>query len=498
MKIENTPFVQQSRQQAQIPIPAGESGQKDVFTKEEKAGSAAASPLDRGEKSIPAENASIHEGTTLTPREYIDTAQKTIDPKDVRKARKASGPPPREGTKKSFWRWNFAQMPPGFKKIDATCQKAGKNCYAFVEDACWGKEVKAGDIEKLLNTFENQTPPSSLNPKKGIYDVDTETFGNIPDALDNDPRVYLFVTNLGNYQGQGFDGYFNAFDEMDDATAWEKYHQHSNEAEMLYLNCGSRETPIASDYMLSVTSHELQHMIHFNYDSQEESWLNESCSEAAMTATGYFTDSKHMERYASNPSSPLMVKDFVDYGACLLWGTYLMEQLGAGFFPALVSNPSQGALSINDTLSTLHRPENFRSLFDQWVVANFASSRGVTDSRYRYSSFPVPPMKVAAPFEKYPAEHSSTLKSSGVDYIALNNTDNKEMKLSLKVTSPENPQDLDYGVQLMRFNGKELKVEPLRFKDGEATVSPGDGELFLAVYGLGEKDLGYTISAEKS
>jgi hypothetical protein len=422
----------------------------------------------------------------------------TIEPADLRAARAVAKEAPVEGTTRSFWRWDFSVMPPAFKKIDSTCRAAGDHAYVFVEDASWGKKVKDEDIRGLLTVFEKSTPPSSIAPDKGICSIDRQVFGDLPDALDKDPKVYLFVTDLGNYNGMGFDGYFNAFDQLPDKVAWEKYRQHSNEVEILYLNCGSNETPIGSDYMKSVTSHELQHMIHFNYDAQEESWLNESCSEAAMTATGFFTDAKHLARYAANPASPLIVKDFVDYGACLLWGTYLLEQLGPDFYPALVANPLKGDASITDTLDKLHRPENFRRLFDQWIAANFAASRGVSDPRYCYRSFPVPPMRTSALMGAFPAERTAVLKSSGIDYLALKAPGGKKLKLTLNVSPPRTNRDGDYTVQVLHFDGKEISVEKLDFSKKKSSIITCTGDDVIALAGLGGKDFGYNLKVEEA
>lgn len=441
----------------------------------------------------------------LDPAGYIENLKKTIRPEDIKRRSVSTGASPTEGTTRSFWRWDFAAMPPGFKKIDATCRAVGKNAFIFVDDKEWNKTVKKEDILKLKDVFENKTPDGSVNKNQGIFDIESRIFGNPPDVIDREPRVYLLISDMGKYNGNGFDGYFNPFDEMPEKDAWEKYHQHSNEVEILYLNSGSNETPIASDYMLSVTAHELQHLIHFNYDATEESWINESCSEAAMTATGYFTDIKHLKHYADNPSSPLIVTDYVDYGACLLWGTFLMEQLGTDFFPPFVSNPLSGSVSITDTLKSLHRPENFRSLFDQWVVANFASGKSLNNPKYSYKSFSVPPMKIARKFTEFPGEHESTLKNSGIDYIGLGEekssfkeTDTpKKYRLTLKLKNPRETNTKDYNVILMNISNNELKTTHLNFQENESQIVSGEGNLFLALYSLGGNDFSYNLKVEE-
>lgn len=120
----------------------------------------------------------------LEIKEYIHQQQKRIDPADLAAARGAGKEgetkPLEPGAQKEFWVWDFKAMPPQPKKISATLQGGGENAYVFVEDSAWGKSVKPEDVQKIENTFNKNTPPASIDPNKGIYQIDTGVFGQPP------------------------------------------------------------------------------------------------------------------------------------------------------------------------------------------------------------------------------------------------------------------------------------------------------------------------------
>lgn len=435
----------------------------------------------------------IHDQYTPAPdfQKYITDLYKKTDKSKIKKAKHLTITQPHKvGDKKDFWVWDLAVMPPGFKKINTTCRSVGDNSYIFVDDKAWETNVTEKDLEQIQTTFNKRTPPKSIDPSKGIYGIDTDSFGNPPDT-DGDPKVNLLITNFDQFQGTGFDGYFNPFDQMDDETAWKEFQQHSNETEILYLNSASKTTPIASDYMKSVVAHEFEHLITFNYDPEETSWLNESCGEAAMTLCGYYTDKNHVKNYAEHPGTVLVSDQYVNYGACLLWGTYLFEQLGKDFFKPLTRNKKQGVESINEVLKEVGSKHNFESLFSNWVAANYASSKGVKNPEFHYNFIDVPPMKLSATLSPSKTEYSGTLKYTGVNYIAIDNTKNGNITLNINSNSGQN----SLGAEILYFNGENVTVEKLP-TDGSSTTIDTSRNPVIAVYGLSEKSpVPYTIKA---
>jgi len=328
------------------------------------------------------------------------------------------------GTIRKFWAWDLSVQPPASRHVESLCVAVTDHAYVFVEKALvethFGPEVTA----TVVKAFEEACPRFD---NRGILDVEYEVFGTPPDALDNDEKVYIFYSHIASYGMQGFDGYFNAFNQLPEEVAWANYKQHSNEVEMLYMNA-TGSTPADSTYMLSVLSHEFLHLIHHNYDQEEVSWVDEGIAEAAMTVCGYFTDGAHLARYCSKPETQL-IKGYASYGAVLLFGTYVYEQFGSSFLTDLVKCKLTGVEGVEAVLKDYGQGD-FSTFFHNWAAANLCAGHlSQTEGQFSYKSFPIP--QVALIDELLTEDSVSiSLKSSGLNYIKIEKSD-KQLFLTL-------------------------------------------------------------------
>ena len=129
-------------------------------------------------------------------------------------------------------------------------------------------------VNTIVEAFENSSIGSF--PTQGIWDLNTSHFGQPPDVLDGDPRVYLLYYDFD----VNSDGFFWAFDqECDDVAQF-----RSNECDVVYLNCSDNDP--AGDFLLAVLAHEFEHFIHHNQDPNEEAWVDEGLGELAMWLYG--------------------------------------------------------------------------------------------------------------------------------------------------------------------------------------------------------------------
>ncbi|GAX62727.1 Zn-dependent hydrolase, including glyoxylase [Candidatus Scalindua japonica] len=318
-------------------------------------------------------------------------------------------------------------MPPEDSELSATCRGVGKHVYVFVSDDVWEVNVFKQDIEKIIHTFDCSTPATSINSKKGIYEILTETFGNPPD-VDNDHRIYFLITQLGEYRGHDFDGYFRFIDEIAG--------KHSNHMEILYLDS---DDP-SDDYHLGVIAHEFQHLIHWQYDPKETKWLSESLSEVAMILCGYYTDEKKVIRYLNNTNSSLISRHhMVDYGACLLWGTYIYERLGIAFLGNLVREKAGGIKGFQNTLDSMHIVDNFSTVFGDWLVANYLHNKIGNNKKYRYQSISLPITPAVKHFLSLPVSETGEVAGYAVDYLkfTIERVKNKKLRISFESESPD-------------------------------------------------------------
>ena len=327
---------------------------------------------------------------------------------------KARSPEVVVGQQRTFWAWDFAVMPPGFRRVTATCRAVGARGLVYVDDAEWGTHFSQADLDAVTERFERSTPAGSLDPKSGIADVVGRTFAPLPVGLNGDARVVLFFTAFASFNGTSFDGYFNAFDTLTEAEAATQQ-QHSNECDVLYLN--TRGNPISSDYMLGVLSHELAHLVCHPFSAERVSWIDESLGEASMIACGYPVDVQHLGRFCAKPETPLVTDSYVSYGACFLFGTYLLEQLGPDGIAKIVRDPAHGEAGLAATLEAAHRGP-FAAFHRDWAVANLLAHASPADPRWAYRAFAVPALTLRHA-AALPAEDAGDLAPYRLRYLAL-------------------------------------------------------------------------------
>lgn len=322
------------------------------------------------------------------------------------------------GQKREFWAWDLAVMPPGFRRVTATCRVVTDTDYLFVEDelATAGKVTDA-DVRILDQALHARTPDFSVAPGRGIVDLETEHLGTPPDALDGDPRVYFLVLRMDTFNGMGFDGYFNAFDQLPEAVAWEQYQQHSNESEVLYLN-GLRGD-ISGSYMRGVLAHELAHLIEHAYDGEEEPWLGETLGEAAMQLTGYYTDQRHVERYAAKPERPVVSQGYASYGGGFLLAAWLRGLYGPRVWGALLRDGGHGTASVEGVLASLGHPRDFAGLYAAWAADNLWAGQRRPVKAYRHPGMIVPPFKIHATAPETGGTVAGQLEPWGCAFVAL-------------------------------------------------------------------------------
>lgn len=369
--------------------------------------------------------------------------------------------------KKDFWVWDTAVMPPRSVSVPATCRFIGPGSYLYVADDQWETYVDEDMARSFAVAFEYRleriAPVTTLEEDVGILDNDRAIFGELPDALDNDPRMYVLLVDIPDYvNDEGdvfrFDGYFNAYDQLTDEQAQRSTFglYHSNEVEMLYLN--SRIRPVTEPYTLAVAAHELQHLIHYNYDTSEEIWMNEALAEVAMLVNGLFTDIGWVQRYASDPSIPLVTNTASgSYGAYLLWGMYLYEQVGPGFMFTLQEEQQDGITGLNRALNTVGRNTEFEALFLDWVVANYLQDPSLEDGRYGYTfTAELPTLGSRAVMSESVALYEDAVEAFGVHYIEV-------VEVPTKSTLTVSSRDIDLlSAQLIRHTPAGSEVGSLR------------------------------------
>jgi len=273
--------------------------------------------------------------------------------------------------------------------VPSTCRAVGQNCYIFVEDVSWtGDRVDQSAVDSVRIYFDSKTP---ANSSKGIFETDTAAFGNPPD-VDNDPKIIILMLDIkdgySSSSGGGYvEGYFYSFNEIDPETPG---YSTSNFAEIFYLDTNPLNITTSGGLSsgLSTLAHEFQHMIHFNYDRQEISFVNEGCSTLAEVNCGFpiYTQSY----YAKEPDHYLLdwrrndaTAVLKDYSRAARFFVYLRDQVGMGLFKHLVASTLTGTAGIDAGLQSINSTLRFSDILKNWFIANEVNDRTV-DSKYGY------------------------------------------------------------------------------------------------------------------
>jgi hypothetical protein len=294
------------------------------------------------------------------------------------------------GQTHSWWATNQATSSLFEYQVPSTCKAVGINCYIFVEDSLWNNNrVDQAAVDAMKTAFDSRTPADST---KGIYQLDTQYFGTPPD-VDNDPRIIILILDIKdgfNGSGSYIAGYFYSINEVSEAAAQTAgSNRHSNQAEIYYVDGNPANLKTSSGVTLAsaTTAHEFQHMIHYNNDSHEITFVNEGLSEAAMALCGYSFENPSY--YYSNANISFLSwgttsNVLQDYSRAGLFTWYLIEQFGTDIAKKIVQSTATGVGGYNDALSKMGTTKTFDDVLKSFAVANAIDDKSA-DSRYGFT-----------------------------------------------------------------------------------------------------------------
>lgn len=312
------------------------------------------------------------------------------------------------GDAQSFWVTNV-DTNQNFE-INATLQYGDDVLYIWIENSV---AFNKADVAVLGGVFSQQ-----------IYPTNRAFFGSEwTPGIDEDPHIYFLFTGG---VGSGLLGYFSSADEVP-----REAHPYSNAHEMFILNADNLS--LAGMGIRSTLAHEFQHMIHWNVDRNEDTWLNEGFSMLAELLNAY-SPGAHDSAYIRNPDIQLTSwgepgeSNIPHYGAAFLYTAYLLDRFGEAATQAIVANPLNGLESIDQVLQDLAivdpqtgETPTSEDIFADWAVANLLGDATVGDGRYAYGVYPTAPL--AAPNPTLTSCPSGALdgkvRQYGVDYLGL-------------------------------------------------------------------------------
>ncbi|HEX2987863.1 MAG TPA: hypothetical protein VHS06_06805 [Chloroflexota bacterium] len=307
--------------------------------------------------------------TQLPWRDLADLAVrlKGVSPDSVNQQPPQDVPEKQVGDKASFWVAD--QSNNRYYSVDATLKVVTPHAYMYVAD---DSMVDIPSLQEAAQGFEDR-----------VYAADRHYFGSEPAlGLDGDAHISILHATI-----PGLGGYFTSVDDYPRAVQG-----YSNERKVIYINI--QAAPPASLGYYSILAHEFEHMIHWNTNRAEQTWVKEGAAEEATEATSLGGGSSVR---AFENASDTQLDAWADsqgdvaphYGAAYLFLSYFLEHYG-GYEGAadLLTGDTRGPDTFDKYLSTHGYTQSFEDVFKDWVVANYLDTRAV-DPRYRYGNVKV-------------------------------------------------------------------------------------------------------------
>ena len=311
------------------------------------------------------------------------------------------------GDVRDFWVLNITSNQ--YQSITASLEFISAHLYFWVQK---GVDFERNELIKLGKTFEDQ-----------IYPTNRNYFGSEPTpGINYDPHLYILYTNgMGNAAG-----YFSSSDTLPIFID-----QYSNVAEMFYISASCK---LHQDYTYGVLAHEFQHMIHWNLDRNETSWINEGFSELAVLLNGYDVGGFDY-LYAINPDIQLndwpgddQGNSSPHYGASFLFMTYFLHRFGDEITQALVRHPENCLEGIDAVLAESgiagedsQIPITADEIFQDWVITNYVHKNYWNEDLYTYGGlWSAPYFRPTESLDCMSERIFRDVNQYGVDYIRLN------------------------------------------------------------------------------
>ncbi len=226
----------------------------------------------------------------------------------------------------------------------------------------WREEdrISTTQLTNLLTEFDTN-----------IYPTVTGIFG--PLGLRGDPedahKVWVLIHNIRD------ESYYDPAQTSYVAGYFSASENSIENKNMFHIDSYDWENRVGPDgarpYLYEGTfAHEFEHMVHFDQDPDEPSWVDEGLADLAGYLCGYGHSSGHLAYYLVYHDTTALTfwgGGLEDYGASYLFQLYLYEKYGGvAFVSALVQEQANGIEGIQNTLPT---GVLFDDVYEAWTIA---------------------------------------------------------------------------------------------------------------------------------
>lgn len=214
----------------------------------------------------------------------------------------------------------------GFDNIEFTLVLTRDRFDIWVETVLYPDSVSNAVLEELRADLEDETPFGSVNAGAGII-VNDETYFGEPPNVDGDGKTDIMVLDVRDDCEETDICVLGFFDPVDLGG--------TSPRDAVYLDYNPGLTSYGVQGVVQTAAHEYQHLIHANYDNDEETFVNEGLSEWAEVLNGYRARSISYLGNLSEQRIQLMhwaplgeIGSIEDYQRAGLLTGYIAERIG--------------------------------------------------------------------------------------------------------------------------------------------------------------------------
>jgi hypothetical protein len=332
------------------------------------------------------------------------------------------------GDTRSFRVRNLTGTQQTWDTVQFTLRGKGSLTYVWVANDQFGpNRVTQNVVNQMMVALESSTNPQSYFPEKGIVEINQEIFGNAPD-IDESGYLNVLVVDVKDGWTQDDGGAFTGgfFDPVD----LNPNNANSNAADIIYIDAtpgiyreGVQANP---ERALSTLAHEYQHLIHANYGSSLNTFMNEGQSEWAELLNGYqgrgpayLSLPAEMNRFLyswrSNSADVLF-----DYQRASLLHSYIAERIGPNETGRLTRTFQSGRSAYELILGPSGL--DFENVLGEFHTANWINEFGIDGARFGYDdprrrTFRVPFGTVPFLPGQTSGEGSREVRYGGTEYV---------------------------------------------------------------------------------
>ena len=252
--------------------------------------------------------------------------------------------------------------------------------------------VTGQDLLNIKDEFDNN-----------IHDGVVDHFGQYADRPGplEDYKIQVLIFNMRDglfydpfKSGWFIMGYFwSLISEENDANifhmdTYQWWRRAGTPTESYY---GLNSLPLQYD---GTFAHEFQHLVHYDVDPDELSWVDEGCATLAEWVCGYGFSPGHISEYLINhhlDSLTLWQGNLYDYGGVFLWTYYMWEHYGGDDLIWDLTHEELNGIEGWSAVLEGFTDKTFDEIFHDWMLANYLDDTSLgTDGVYGYFYLDIP------------------------------------------------------------------------------------------------------------